>query len=69
LKQRIKGFFKDDENDWVAKLSCGHTQHVRHAPPWQLRPWVVTKTGREAHIDHQLDCKKCDRNEAKDFDL
>jgi len=69
VKQKITGFFKDEENDWVAKLSCGHTQHVRHAPPWQLRPWVVTKTGRETHIGRELDCKKCDRNEAKDFDL
>ncbi|MFB8831117.1 DUF3565 domain-containing protein [Azotobacter sp. CWF10] len=24
----------------MAVLSCGHTQHLRHQPPWQNRPWV-----------------------------
>ena len=27
-------------HDWVAELECGHTQHVRHDPPWTNRPWV-----------------------------
>ena len=37
MKQPIVGFHKDEEDDWVADLACGHTQHVRHNPPWQLR--------------------------------
>ncbi|MDX1637048.1 MAG: DUF3565 domain-containing protein [Balneolaceae bacterium] len=46
MEQAISGFHKDDQGDWVAELECGHYQHVRHDPPWQLRPWVVTPQGR-----------------------
>jgi hypothetical protein len=69
MKQAITGFHKDEEDDWVAQLACGHTQHVRHNPPWQLRPWVISKEGREEHLGRRLDCKKCDRNEPQDFDI
>lgn len=61
MKQLIIGFHKDEEGDWVADLKCGHTQHVRHNPPWQLRPWVTTKEGRKAKIGSTLNCKECDR--------
>jgi hypothetical protein len=67
MKQPIIGYHKDEEGDWVAELECGHNQHVRHNPPWQLRPWVVTPEGRESRLGHKLDCKKCDRNEPKDL--
>jgi len=69
MEQAITGYHKDEEDHWVAELECGHNQHVRHDPPWQLRPWVVTQKGRQEHIGHQLDCKKCDRNEPKDFEV
>ena len=39
MDRRIAGFHQDELGDWVAELDCGHTQHVRHNPPWQLRPW------------------------------
>jgi hypothetical protein len=61
MKQPIVGFHKDEEGDWVADLACGHTQHVRHNPPWQLRPWVISKEGRETKLGHLLVCKKCDQ--------
>ena len=67
MKQPITGFHKDEVNHWVAELECGHNQHVRHDPPWQLRPWVETESGRKEHIGQTLECKKCDRNEPKDF--
>ncbi len=67
MEQPITGFHKDEENHWVARLACGHTQHVRHDPPWQLRPWVTTVEGRKEHLGNKLDCKKCDRNKPKDF--
>lgn len=67
MKQAIIGYHKDEEDDWVAELECGHNQHVRHNPPWQLRPWVTTKEGRNEHLGNTLDCKKCERNEPKDF--
>jgi len=69
MEQAIIGYHKDEENDWVAELECGHNQHVRHNPPWTLRPWAVTEEGREAHLGNILDCKKCDRNEPKDFEI
>jgi hypothetical protein len=58
--RRIVGFRQDDENHWVAELECGHTQHVRHDPPWQVRPWVVTVEGRRGRIGTTLDCLLCD---------
>lgn len=67
MRQPITGFHRDDNDDWVAELACGHTQHQRHNPPWMLRPWVITPQGRRERIGKQLDCKKCDRNEPRDF--
>lgn len=66
MKQPITGYHKDEEDDWVAELACGHNQHVRHNPPWQLRPWVITEKGRKSRLDDELDCKKCDRGEPAD---
>jgi hypothetical protein len=39
--------------------SAGHTQHVRHNPPWHNRPWVVTPEGRSATLAANCLCKKC----------
>jgi len=60
MLRRIIDFHKDEEGDWVADLECGHTQHVRHNPPWMNRIWVITPEGREKHIGFKLDCKECD---------
>ncbi|WP_263411148.1 DUF3565 domain-containing protein [Terriglobus tenax] len=56
----ITGFHQDEENHWVADLACGHTRHVRHDPPWQLRPWVLTQEGHAGWIGKEFDCTKCD---------
>ena len=60
MKQKIVGYHRDDRNDWVAELECGHFQHVRHNPPWTNRPWVESQAGRDAMLDFELNCKKCD---------
>ncbi|MEO9944777.1 DUF3565 domain-containing protein [Paraglaciecola sp.] len=60
MEQPIVGYHKDEEDNWVAKLACGHFQHVRHNPPWTNRPWVTTTEGRHAMLGHKLNCKKCD---------
>jgi uncharacterized protein DUF3565 len=60
MQRRIVGFHQDEEQHWVAELECGHGQHVRHDPPWQLRPWVTTTEGRAERIGMMLDCKRCD---------
>lgn len=56
---RITGFHQDDEGFWIAELECGHTRHVRHDPPWQERPWVVTEAGRREHIGDAVECIEC----------
>ena len=66
MKQPIIGYHLDEENHWVAELACGHNQHVRHNPPLVSRPWVETPAGRDSMLGHELDCKKCDRNEPVD---
>jgi hypothetical protein len=37
----IIGFLRESDTAWVAKLDREHAQHVRHAPPFKLAPWVV----------------------------
>lgn len=64
MKRKIIGFHQDELDDWVADLECGHTQHVRHNPPWMNRPWVVTKEGRRKYLGFELDCKDCDYEKA-----
>jgi hypothetical protein len=59
IPRRIVGFHKDDEGHWVADLECGHTQHVRHDPPLQVREWVTTPEGRTSRIGTELECVKC----------
>ncbi|HEY5602940.1 MAG TPA: DUF3565 domain-containing protein [Gammaproteobacteria bacterium] len=68
MQQAIVGFHRDDAGDWVARLACGHNQHVRHNPPWQLRPWVLSAQTRKRHLGETLECLKCDRNAARDWD-
>lgn len=63
MERLITGYHLDDEGDWVAELSCGHDQHVRHRPPFQLRSWVLDAGGRDAHLGNGLDCPWCDRAE------
>lgn len=60
LNQKIIGFHQDFENHWVAELNCGHSQHVRHDPPWQERPWVLSEEGRQSRLGLELQCKRCD---------
>jgi len=67
MQRSIIGFHTDEHDDWVATLDCGHTQHVRHDPPWQNRPWVVNAESREKMIGKALDCKLCDELKTNDL--
>lgn len=60
MKRKITGFHCDQPGDWVADLDCGHTQHIRHNPPWINRPWLQSETGRKQFIGTELDCKTCE---------
>jgi hypothetical protein len=65
MKQKIIGFDRDEEGDWRAALDCGHYQHVRHKPPLVTREWVLTEEGRREKLGVELDCKKCDAEDAE----
>ena len=58
-RRRIVGFHRDEIGDWVADLECGHAQHVRHDPPWQMRPWVLSEAGRAEKLGVELSCARC----------
>ena len=66
VRRRIIQFHQDESGDWVAALDCGHVQHMRHRPPFFVRPWVEDAAGRQARIGTQLDCVRCDRMEWPD---
>ena len=60
MERAITGWSCDEHGDWVAHLVCGHRQHVRHNPPFQERPWVLTAASRERWIGRPLGCRLCD---------
>lgn len=63
MLRAITGFYQDEERDWVAELRCGHSQHVRHKPPFVSRPWVTTEEGRASKLGSELPCIYCERFE------
>ncbi|MGA4322545.1 DUF3565 domain-containing protein [Ectopseudomonas hydrolytica] len=63
---RIVDFRQDEHGDWVAVLSCGHTQHVRHRPPWQNRAWVLDPERRQARLGSPFACGWCARDRSRD---
>lgn len=66
IPRRIVGYHQDVESHWVAELECGHGQHVRHDPPWQVREWVLSESGRRGHLGTELGCVLCaTRSEAE----
>jgi hypothetical protein len=60
----ILGFRQDDADHWVAVLSCGHTQHLRHQPPWQNRDWVQHPAQRLEKIGQPFMCGWCAQGQA-----
>lgn len=60
MRRKINGFYQDEQGHWVARLACGHGQHVRHNPPLESRPWVVSVEGRRRRLGVELNCLKCD---------
>lgn len=60
------GFRLDEQGDWVARLECGHSQHVRHLPPFQERSWVLDDCTRRERLGSPLECPLCDRGELPD---
>src|SRR5690606_5882716 len=56
---RLLGFHQDGDGHWVAELSCGHTQHLRHQPPWQNRAWILDPLERQRHLGRPFACGWC----------
>jgi len=69
MLKAIIDYHLDDEKHWVARLACGHFQHVRHQPPFINRPWVLKQSTRTAMLGQQLNCIKCDQGAVADFKL
>jgi len=59
MERRIVGYRRDEVGDWIADLECGHSQHVRHDPPWQVREWVLSDSGRERRLGTLIHCRLC----------
>lgn len=50
MNRKIVGFHQDNRKEWVAELECGHSQHVRHNPPFQ---------GRAKYLGVPVECSFC----------
>jgi hypothetical protein len=60
MQRRIRGFRQDAGEDWVAELECGHDQHIRHRPPFELRPWILSAAERTSRLGTARECPLCD---------
>lgn len=67
VSQPMVGFHQDEHGDWVARLACGHNQHVRHNPPWTNRLWVASEQTRQTMLGQVLQCKKCVQGAPRDW--
>ena len=63
MQRTIVSFTVDELGEPIARLDCGHVQHVRHQPPFQMRPWVTTAEGRTSMLGTVLNCLRCTRLE------
>lgn len=59
MHRSITGYHQDPDGEWVAELDCGHSQHVRHDPPWQVREWILSEETRREHLGTLLACRLC----------
>ena len=57
MKKIITGFHQDENKEWAVDLSCGHSRHFRHNPPFQIKEWVASPQGRNTHIGFELECR------------
>ncbi|MHA3734847.1 DUF3565 domain-containing protein [Pseudomonas sp. Eth.TT006] len=62
----LEGFHQDADGHWVVELSCGHTQHLRHQPPWQSRAWVLDPAQRIEKIGQPFACGWCAQGPVSD---
>ena len=63
VHRAMTGFRRDDDGAWVAELSCLHSQHIRHEPPFWEAAWIEDDEARGERVGQPLDCPLCDRAE------
>ncbi|MGK2948748.1 MAG: DUF3565 domain-containing protein [Acidimicrobiales bacterium] len=63
MRRTMTGFRRDEEGAWVAELSCLHSQHIRHEPPFREAAWIDHDEERARRVGRPLDCPLCDRAE------
>lgn len=61
MSSQIQSYLLGEDGFWVAQLTCGHRQHLRHKPPWEVRPWVMTDQGRKQYVGTVIECSDCAR--------
>ena len=61
MRRRINGFVRDEHGDWIARLDCHHSQHIRHQPPFRDAPWIHDDDAHAERVATLLDCPLCDR--------
>ena len=54
MRRKIVGFHTDEVGDCVATLECGPGRHMRHMPPREDRPWVLTREGRQRQVERWI---------------
>ena len=59
---RCRGLLSNLGATIMGGAKCGHFQHVRHTPPWQERPWVLTPEGRAGRLGTRLLCRLCEQS-------
>lgn len=63
MHRSMTGFRRDDQGAWIAELSCLHSQHIRHEPPFWEAAWIEDDEERTKRVGQPLDCPLCDRAE------
>ena len=60
----IHDFHQDAKGHWFALLACGHSEPVRHRPPYINRGWLLTEEGRAGQIGKRWRCRECEQRRA-----
>ncbi|MGH9292884.1 MAG: DUF3565 domain-containing protein [Acidimicrobiales bacterium] len=63
MNREIVGFEIDEAGDTVTLLDCGHRRHVRHRPPFELRPWAIDASERQKRLGTEIACGRCEQAE------
>ena len=66
MHRTMTGFRRDENGEWVAELSCLHSQHIRHLPTFSQAAWIEDDEERQRRVGEPLDCPLCDRVELPD---